>query len=86
MCNHGKVNQVRVCISDSHSHDGKEYIKNAEIDSCISDIVDALENAGIKMFGSCCSHSKRFGILRRRRKGDIMLQDGREIIIQEKQK
>lgn len=41
------------------------------IDYCISDVIAALNAAGIKTVASCCGHSKV--------DGDIVLEDGRVI-------
>ena len=48
--------------------------KLCKIDRCIASIVRALEAAGINMRASCCGHGKG--------DGKIILQDGRELIIQ----
>lgn len=60
-----------MCI-DSFRHlvlNGKE----CRIDSCIADIVLALNDCGIKTIASCCGHFNRWG--------NIVLDDGRELII-----
>jgi hypothetical protein len=51
--------------------------KDVEIDSCIADLVEALQTFGIDMRGSCCGHLKRIG--------HISLQDGRELLILNKE-
>ena len=43
------------------------------IDFCVADLVAALNAANIETLASCCGHGKM--------PGDIMLADGREIII-----
>jgi hypothetical protein len=43
------------------------------VDSCISDLVKALNEAGFRTVASCCGHGKR--------PGNIALADGRELII-----
>ena len=43
------------------------------IDSCISDLVAALNAGGIPTVASCCGHMKMHGV--------ISLQDGRELIV-----
>lgn len=64
---------VRVKIPADLSHTGKAYWKVVAIDHCIAPIVEALQQAGINMKGSCCGHGKR--------EGSIVLQDGRELVI-----
>ena len=73
MCN--KDAFVRVKIAADLSHTGKESWKDTKIDSCISDIVSALQSGGIDMRASCCGHGKT--------SGSILLQDGRKLIIEE---
>lgn len=64
---------VRVKIPADLSSSDKEHWKYAQIDWCIAPIVDALQNAGIDMRGSCCGHGER--------EGHIHLQDGRSFLI-----
>lgn len=45
----------------------------ATIDGCISDIVDALNKAGIRTSFSCCGHG--------RKTGTICLADGRNLLL-----
>lgn len=47
------------------------------IDFCISDIVAALNAAGVTTVASCCGHGERDGI--------ISLEDGRELVIKDKE-
>jgi len=47
--------------------------KSQCIDFCIADIISALNAANIKTIASCCGHNKI--------DGSIILEDGREIII-----
>ena len=51
------------------------YKKICPIDMCIAPIVNALEDHGIYMSGSCCGHGKW--------DGEIILQDGRKLIIKD---
>jgi len=51
------------------SSSGKLY----NVDRCISELVLALNRKGIKTVASCCGHGKR--------PGNIVLEDGRELII-----
>lgn len=44
-----------------------------DVDSCIADLVRALNGAGIRTVACCCGHGKR--------PGAIALVDGRELII-----
>ena len=62
-----------VKISAPLSHTGTEYERTVLIDSCIADIVAALQSAGINMLASCCGHGKGLG--------RIDLADGRIIQI-----
>jgi len=71
MCN--KTTKARVKIPADLSHTGEAFWKDAQIDSCISDLVSSLQLAGIDMRASCCGHGKANGI--------ILLQNGRELII-----
>jgi hypothetical protein len=45
------------------------------VDSCIADIVQALNNFEIETIGCCCGHNKY--------DGEITLADGRQIIIKQ---
>ena len=73
MCKWGTWKKVRVKIPADLSSTGKGKWKVVGIDSCIADIVEALQSAGIDMRGSCCGHGKDLG--------DIHLQDGRVLVI-----
>ena len=64
---------VKVLIQADLSHTGEPFWKDAKIDACIADIVQALSASGIEMRASCCGHDKS--------DGNILLQNGREIII-----
>lgn len=44
-----------------------------QIDSCIADLVRALDQAGIDMRGCCCGHGEH--------EGNIALQDGRVLLV-----
>jgi hypothetical protein len=76
MCKWGLTSSVLVTIPADLSSTGKVKIEWKEIDSCISGIVSALETAGIKMRSSCCGHRKA--------DGEILLSDGRALIIKAK--
>jgi len=73
MCKWGKYKKVMVKIPADLSSTGKVKWKYAQIDTCIADIVKALQEGGIDMRGSCCGHENTVG--------DIDLQDGRMILI-----
>ncbi len=78
MCKkYGDTKLVRVKISSDLSCDEKDKWKDAQIDACIADIVNALQKGGIDMRGSCCGHGLR--------DGEINLQDGRTLIIKHKE-
>ncbi len=74
MCEWGTRKIVRVKIPADLSHSGKEYWKEAGIDSCIAPLVGALQSAGIDMRASCCGHGKG--------PGSIVLQDGRRLVVE----
>lgn len=73
MCKWGTWKKLKLKIPADLSSTGKEKWKMCKIDSCIADIVEALQNAGIDMRGCCCGHGKDLG--------DIHLQDGRVLVI-----
>ena len=62
-----------VRIPANLSHTEQSRWSSEPIDSCISDIVGALQKGGMDMKASCCGHNKSFG--------DIYLQDGRILLI-----
>jgi hypothetical protein len=63
---------IRVRIPADLSCSGKAKWKRISIDKCITPLIEALQNFGINMRGSCCGHGGD---------GDIHLQDGRILII-----
>jgi len=73
MCEWGNTKQIFVKIPSDLSSTGKTKWRYMKIDGCISKIVEALQEGGIDMRGSCCGHYKTFG--------DIHLQDGRVLVI-----
>ena len=73
MCKWGTYKKVKVKIPANLSYTSKERWKFANIDSCIANIVSALQKGGINMRASCCGHNKR--------PSNIVLEDGREIFI-----
>ena len=76
MCEHGISKKVMVRIPAYLSHTKQPKWSSEGIDSCISDIVDALQKGGIDMKASCCGHNPH-----RKSFGDILLQDGRILLI-----
>jgi len=73
MCEYFTCETVRVKIPADLSATGKEVWKEKSIDSCIADLVRALQAGGIDMRGSCCGHGADLG--------HIALQDGRVLVI-----
>ena len=71
MCN--LTRNVRVKIAADLSCNGSEKWKDCKIDSCIANLVQALQLAGIDMRSSCCGHGKG--------EGEITLADGRILLI-----
>jgi len=64
---------VSVKVPPDLSHTGGERWKLAKIDSCIADLVRALQEGGIDMRSSCCGHGDVVG--------NIYLQDGRVLLV-----
>jgi len=75
MCEWGTTKIVRVKLPADLSYTGKERWKEAPVDSCIAPLVAALQAAGINMRSSCCGHGKG--------SGEIVLQDGRRLKVEE---
>jgi hypothetical protein len=73
MCRHGKYELVRVRIPKDLSCSGRAKWKRMRIDRCIAPIVQALQEGGINMRGSCCGHG--------RGDGEIELADGRKLTL-----
>lgn len=71
MCEHGNTVNLWVTIPADLCHSGRQEEKIKPIDRCISDLVLALEDAGVVMRGSCCGHGKEDGV--------IVLNDGRSL-------
>lgn len=68
MCQWGTDIEVLVKIPADLSSTGQVKWRHIGIDSCIADIVRALQEADIDMRSSCCGHGKT---------GEITFQDGR---------
>jgi hypothetical protein len=64
---------VLVPIADDLSYTGKPRWDTKLVDSCLADLVEALNQAGILTRSSCCGHG--------RSPGSILLQDGRELAV-----
>ena len=73
MCRWGRHRRCLVTMPAHLSHTGKARRRWVGVDSCIADIVRALNKGGVKTANSCCGHGKR--------RGTITLHDGRELIV-----
>ena len=73
MCEWGNSRKVKVKIPADLSATGKARWRYMGVDACIADLVEALQRGGIDMRGSCCGHGKG--------EGNILLQDGRVLLI-----
>ena len=78
MCNWGTYVKVKVNIPARLSHTGKDRNDFKFIDSCIADLVNALNIGGVKTLQSCCGHKTG--------NGRIDLQDGRILFVNGKKK
>ena len=65
--------EVRVKIPADLSSTGKVKHRKMKIDACIAPLVEALQQGGIDMRGSCCGHGHSVG--------EIYLQDGRLLLV-----
>ena len=77
MCKHGNTTDVSVWIPPDLSATGCSRMVYKPIDECIAPIVQALQRGCIDMRSSCCGHGKG--------DGEIVLQDGRVLIIKQKE-
>lgn len=73
MCEWGDCVAVRVRVAADLSCTGRSKWKRMQIDRCIAPLVQALQQGGVNMLGSCCGHGKR--------EGYIHLDDGRCLLI-----
>jgi len=73
MCEHGDTVTVPLWISPGYSSTGYWKHKQVKVDSCISELVKALNAKRIYTVGSCCGHGKA--------PGEIILLDGRKLMI-----
>jgi hypothetical protein len=74
MCEWGTVTEIGVYIQPELSFTKKGRWDYKKIDTCIADIVEALQTKDIHMRSSCCGHGKG--------DGGIVLQDGRIIKVE----
>jgi hypothetical protein len=75
MCRHGDTKDLRVLIPAHLSHTGADRWDTKAIDSCLADIVEALNAAKLYTLTSCCGHG--------RGRGEIVLHDGRMLVIEQ---
>lgn len=73
MCEWGDVVILKLKIPSHLSYTGKERMKDCEIDRCIAPIVKSLNDVGMTTIACCCGHKRGLG--------NIVLADGREILI-----
>lgn len=73
MCKWGTTKDLLVPIPAHLSHTGEFRWDTKPVDSCLADIVQALNDAGVYTAGCCCGHGQR--------PGSIILHDGRELIM-----
>lgn len=74
MCQWGNDVPLLVPIHPEDSHTGQFRWAIKGIDSCIADLVQALNSAGLYTRTCCCGHGKA--------DGNIELHDGRMLVIQ----
>ncbi len=72
MCKHGSSILFKLFVQSASRENLLEQ-KNVAIDSCILDLIKALNKNNIHTIASCCGHGKV--------NGNIALRDGRELII-----
>lgn len=73
MCKWGTETLLLVPIPAELSYNGEFHWDVKGIDSCIADIVQALNDAGIYTANCCCGHGETHG--------SIILHDGRVLVI-----
>jgi hypothetical protein len=71
VCKWGTCTPVDVTVPAALSYAGTPRHATKEIDSCIADIVAALNRGGVQTIASCCGHGTGYG--------SIVLADGREL-------
>ncbi len=75
MCKHGEEVLMLVPIPASLASDGRFRWDVKDVDRCISQLVKALNDAGIYTAGCCCGHGKS--------DGSIVLHDGSILVIKD---
>ncbi len=73
MCKWGTIKVLDIPAHPSWKRYVINGCKKIDVDSCIADIVQALNDSGISTIASCCGHNHGPGI--------ISLQDGRQMIL-----
>jgi hypothetical protein len=73
MCEYGNTKVLDVVIPAHRSSTGEDKPKRVDIDSCIFDIVAALNRGGVDTMACCCGHGHL--------PGDIALADGRRLLV-----
>lgn len=73
MCKHGDTVKLLVPMPAHLSHTGKFRWAVKSVDRCIAPLVATLNAAGVYTANCCCGHGKR--------RGEIILHDGRVLII-----
>lgn len=73
MCKQGSVKEVKLCKESAARKALGIKVGMAGVDTCIADIVQALNTAGIYTIASCCGHGET--------DGSIILEDSRELVI-----
>lgn len=73
MCEHGTTFTLSVPIPASDSHTGQFRWADKPVDSCIADIVSALNAGGVLTRSCCCGHGKH--------RPQIILHDGRSLVV-----
>lgn len=63
MCEWGNTVNLKVPIPANLSHTGEFRWDIKSIDSCLADIIQALNDVGIYTAGCCCGHGKDDGYL-----------------------
>lgn len=79
MCEHGDTVTLDLLIPAHLSHTGEARRKPCQIDRCISELVTALNNAGITTIASCCGHGKRPGSIILHNEQELIISSGREM-------
>lgn len=77
MCEHGNTTPVLVLVPAELSHTGEERFDRKPVDSCIAEIVEALNEKEVWTRCSCCGHGKDVG--------EIDLEDGRCLLVLDKE-